>query len=93
MKSTIRTLLWESTSSVFQRTVLLLVNVVQISGLFVIIFGEGDWVFVVMGIAGFAAVVNFFLPLQIHATWFVLIKAAAALCGLGLIAMAIRGVM
>ncbi len=67
----------------------LIVSLAQIVGLIVGIAGNGPVVAVITGIAGFAALVNLFLPSKTGAAWYKKLKLVAAACGAGLIVFAI----
>ena len=70
----------------------LIVSFAQIIGLIVAIVGNGPVVAVISGIAGFAAIVNLFLPSGPAAAWYKTLKRVAAVCGVGLIVLAIMKV-
>jgi len=70
----------------------LIVSFAQIIGLIVSIAGDGPVVAVICGIAGFAAIVNLFLPSGPAAAWYKKLKLVAAVCGVGLIIFAIMKV-
>ena len=70
----------------------LIVSLAQIVGLIVVIAGNGPVVAVISGIAGFAAIVNLFLPSGPAAAWYKKLKLVAAVCGVGLIVSAIMEV-
>ena len=70
----------------------LIVSLAQIIGLVVTIAGTGPVAAVVSGIAGFAAIVNLFLPSGPSTTWYKRLKLAAAICGVGLIVSAVMKV-
>ena len=66
----------------------LIVSLAQIIGLIAIIVGHGPAVAIISGIAGFAAIVNFFLPSGPSLAWYKKLKFVAAICGVGLIIFA-----
>lgn len=66
----------------------LLVGFAQIIGLVAVIFGDGPVEAILIGIAGFAAIVNLFLPSRPSVTWHRRLKLGAAICGVGLIVCA-----
>ena len=70
----------------------LIVSFAQIIGLIVTIADNGPVSMVVSGIAGFAAIVNLFLPSGPAAVWYKKLKIMAAVCGVGLIVFAIMKV-
>lgn len=83
----------EAISDLSQNDILtLIVSIAQIVGLLVAIFAEGPVVAVIMGIAGFAAVVSYFLPSRFSRPWYGKLRAASALCGIGLIILSIATV-
>ncbi|MBN2325559.1 MAG: hypothetical protein JXR73_00295 [Candidatus Omnitrophica bacterium] len=67
----------------------LIVSVAQIIGLIAIVAGSGPIVNVIAGIAGFAAVIKYFLPMPFHSEWMKKLNAIAAICGVGLIIFAL----
>ncbi|MGC9327650.1 MAG: hypothetical protein ACP5I1_08445 [Candidatus Hinthialibacter sp.] len=67
----------------------LIVSLAQIIGLITIVAGSGPAVNVITGIAGFAAVIKYFLPMPFHREWMKKLNAIAALCGAGLIIFAL----
>ena len=70
----------------------LIVSLAQIIGLIVTVTWTGPVAAVISGIAGFAAIVNLFLPTGPSATWYKKLKFAAAICGVGLIVYAVMKV-
>ncbi len=70
----------------------LIVSITQIAGLIAVVVGSGPIGAVITGIAGFAAIVNYFLPSRIAASWHKPLKTTAAVCGVGLVIMAIASV-
>lgn len=67
---------------------ILLVSLAQIIGLIVSVCTDGPAAAVVMGIAGFAAIINLFLPSGNAASWVKSLKIVAAVCGVFLIVLA-----
>ena len=67
----------------------LIVSFAQIVGLIVSVAADGPVAALISGIAGFAAIVNLFLPSGPAAAWFKKLKLVAAGCGVGLIIFAV----
>jgi len=70
----------------------LVVALAQIIGLVAVISGGGPAAAIITGIAGFAAVVNLFLPSGPTGEWYKKLKLVAGICGGGLIIFAIVSV-
>jgi len=70
----------------------LIVSFAQIVGLIAAIVGNGPVGAVIAGIAGFAAVVKYFLPVPGNLPWMKKLSAISAICGVGLIVFAIVSV-
>ena len=70
----------------------LIVSVTQILGFVAVVCIAGPVDNVICGMVGFAAVVHYFLPTPISREWFRKLKANAAVCGVGLMVLAIATV-
>ena len=70
-----------------------ILSAAQVVGFVAVILGGGPVSAIIIGIAGFAAIVNLFLPYHSPTAWFRNLKVGAAICGLGLIVCAILRVM
>ncbi len=73
--------------------VILILSLAQIIGLIVIVFGSGPVEAIIASIAGFAAVIKYFLPSENKAPSARKLQTAAAICGVGLIVFSIISVM
>jgi len=70
----------------------LIVSFAQIIGFIAVIACSGPVGAVIAGIAGFAAVVKYFLPIHGNRAWIKKLNAVSAICGVGLIVFAIVSV-
>ncbi len=73
--------------------VVLILSLAQIIGLIVVVFGSGPVEAIIASIAGFAAVIKYFLPSENMASSARKLQTAAAICGVGLIVFSIISVM
>lgn len=73
--------------------VVLILSLAQIIGLIVIVFGSGPVEAIIASIAGFAAVIKYFLPSENKGTSVRRLETAAAICGVGLIIYSIISVL
>ena len=73
--------------------VILILSFAQIIGLIVVVFGSGPVEAIIASIAGFAAVIKYFLPSGDKASSVRRLETAAAICGVGLIVFSIISVI